>query len=37
MLELLPALIVIAFFIGVFYTGYMLGKSEGQNDRRLRF
>lgn len=37
MLELVPALIVIAFFIGVFYTGYRIGRSEGQSDRRLRF
>ena len=37
MLELVPALIVIVFFIGVFYTGYIIGRAEGRDDRRLRF
>ena len=37
MLDLIPALIVIAFFVGVFYTGYRIGRAEGRDDRRLRF
>lgn len=36
MMELLGGLVAIAWCVGIFFTGYIVGKGENDN-RRLRF
>lgn len=36
-MELLGGLVAIAWCVGIFFTGYIVGRSERNDNRRLRF
>lgn len=36
-MELLGALVAILFLVGIFFTGYIVGRGDRNDSRRLRF